>query len=163
MKRKALAYVSDVILGGTGEVVSRQAQREAIDRYARENDIEVVAWFEDEAYVEEVMDRPGIRALLACGQECDCVLVERVWAFSRRWKNLNSFLVELSRRGRKVEAATLLWDCVSQLSRNFYHGGKKAPRGASVAGDLVEGRKVIRVRQPARPVFAALVRAHRGA
>ncbi len=163
MKRRAMAYVSDVILGGTGEVVSRQAQREAIDRYARDNEIEVVAWFEDEAYVEEVMDRPGIRALLACKEECDCLLVERVWAFSRRWKILNGFLQELSSRNRKVETATMLWDCVSQLTRNFYHGGKKAPRVASAAGEMVEGRKAIKVRQPARPVFAALVRAHRGA
>jgi len=161
MKRKALAYVSDIILGGTGEVVSRQVQREAITRYAKDNDIEVVAWFEDEAYVEEVMDRPGIRALLACNEECDCLLVERVWAFSRRWKILQSFLQNLSRRNRKVEAATMLWDCVSQLCRNFYHEGRRPPKSGAGAQEVVEQRKTIKVRQPARPVFAALVRAHR--
>jgi DNA invertase Pin-like site-specific DNA recombinase len=119
MARTAVAYVSDVILGRTGEVIGRDVQRAAIRRYAEENGIEIIAWFEDEAYNADVLSRGGIRELLVCAKAGDRVLVERVWALSRSWSVLERLLEELRRRGLRLESATLLWDCTSQRARHF--------------------------------------------
>jgi len=152
MSRKAIAYVSDVILGRTGEVIRRSAQRELLRQYAEENDIEIVAWFEDEVYNEDILSRPGIQRLLGCEEECDCVLVERVWALSRQWPTLRGFLKALEQHGRQLESATLLWDCVSQQCRNFARGERRVP--APVADPLpVAPSKRGRVHKPKRLHF----------
>lgn len=156
--KKAIAYVSDVILGRTGEVISRDHQKEMINRYAAENGIEVVAWFEDEAYSEDILSRPGVRQLLACDQDCDGILVERVWAFSRSWSLLKPFLADLKEDGQQLKSATQLWDCVSQQTRDFYCGRslKPLPASCSVAGGATS-KKRARVAKPARAHFAGLV------
>ncbi|HXY42011.1 MAG TPA: recombinase family protein, partial [Vicinamibacteria bacterium] len=119
MARRAIAYTSDVILGRTGEVIARSAQREAITRYAADNGIVIAGWFEDEAYQADVLGREGIRRLLERVSSGDTVLVERVWSLSRRWPALEPFLLELQRRGARLESARLLWDCISQRARHF--------------------------------------------
>ncbi len=128
MAQRAVAYTSDVILGRTGEVIARAAQREAITCYAAENGIEISGWFEDEAYQADVLGRPGIDRLLACVRPGDTVLVERVWSLSRRWPLLEPFLLELQRRGARLESARLLWDCISQRARHF--GTERKPAHA---------------------------------
>ncbi len=155
MSRRALAYVSDVILGTTGDVIGRDAQRQAICRHARENGIAIAAWFEDEAYNLDVMSRAGIRKLLESGP-CDCVLVERVWALSRNWGVLEGFMKELGRRGMRLESATLLWDCTSQRARHF-HSDTKAKK--AWAPEPVAAAAPVRIRKPDRLFFADL--AHR--
>ena len=62
--RKALAYVSDIILGNTGEIIKRSCQVELIKQFAADNDIEIAGWFEDEMYNEDLLARPGIQAML---------------------------------------------------------------------------------------------------
>ncbi|MBN1944291.1 MAG: recombinase family protein [Bradymonadales bacterium] len=118
MSKKAIAYTADIILGRTGEVISRTLQRETLEKYASENDIEVVAWFEDEAYCEDIMSREGIQALLSFKGSYDVILVERVWSLSRNWPMLRSFIEVCKQRNLQLTAATTLWDCVSQMSRN---------------------------------------------
>src|SRR5512147_2711610 len=103
MAKKAIAYTSDIILGRTGEVIGRSYQADLIRKYASENDIEILAWFEDEAYNEDVLSRPGIRALLAFGRTYDIVLCERVWALSRSSLVLEPFFEELDDRRVKFE------------------------------------------------------------
>jgi DNA invertase Pin-like site-specific DNA recombinase len=127
MPRKAIAYVSDIILGRTGEVISREAQKTAIRQHAAEAGIEIVSWFEDEAYNEDIVGRDGIRALFASASAGEILLVERVWALSRNWKALEAFMSELDYRGMKLESATTLWDCTSQRARQF-HADRKASR-----------------------------------
>ena len=112
--RKGIAYVSDIILGRTGEVIKRSCQVELIVQYATDNDIDIIGWFEDEMYNEDVLARPGIQALLACDKPCETVICERVWALSRSMAVLEPFFKELDRRGLKLECATAMWDCVSQ-------------------------------------------------
>jgi hypothetical protein len=126
MAKKVIAYMSDIVLGSTGEVIHRESQREAIRRHAEENGYEIVALFDDDAYVEDVLARPGIQRLLACDLPYDCLLVERIWALSRTWARLAPFLNEMHRRGRKIESALCLWDCVSQRARWYFRRGSLA-------------------------------------
>jgi hypothetical protein len=123
--------VSDIILGRSGEVISRESQKALIAQYAKENDVEVVAWFEDEVYAENILARPGIKSLLACELPAEMILVERTWCLSRKWEELSGFLQTAEERGRRVESATMLWDCCSQQARWFYRKtGPKAPARA---------------------------------
>lgn len=119
MSRKAIAYVSDIVLGKTGEVISRKEQRAAILRYAADEGIEILAWFEDEAYAMNLRDRPGIQELLASELEFEHLLVERVGCLSGRWPELRRFLDRLLARGVRLTSATLHWDCVSQMARYY--------------------------------------------
>jgi len=162
MARTAIAYVSDVILGRTGEVISRAAQKEAIRRHADASGIEIVAWFEDEAYDEEILTREGIRSLLASGKRCDCILVERVWALSRSWTLLEAFLGELGQRGMRLEAATTLWDCTSQRARHFY-SDRKPRRPRVPRPDVVTAAARVRIKKPERLFFTDLVHRPAGA
>jgi DNA invertase Pin-like site-specific DNA recombinase len=156
MSQKAIAYVSDILLGKTGEIIDRQAQKAAILRHAVENDIEIVAWFQDEVYAEDILSRPGVQAMMACDLPCDRVLVDRVWAFSRSWKELRSFLGTLEAKGKRVESCTLLWDCVSQQARWFYRKGGPKARAMVCAVPETEASMVAR---PATLHFANLKRA----
>lgn len=115
--KKAIAYVSDIIVGRGGEIISRDQQREAIRAHAQEHDLEIVGWFEDEVYEEDPLARPGLQALLACDKTCDVVLLERVWAISRRWGVLKPIVWQIRERGKLLECTTFLWDATSQRSR----------------------------------------------
>ena len=119
--KKAIVYVSDIILGRTGEIISREQQKAQIQKFAADNDIEIVAWFEDEIYAEDVFARPGFQRMLSCKNSCDIVLVERIWALSRNLSTLERIFDEIEARIGKVEAATTLWDCASQLQRRRFH------------------------------------------
>ncbi len=118
--KKAIAYVSDIILGRTGDVIARESQKELIRKYAADNDIEVVAWFEDEMYSEEVVCRHGVKEMLDYESDYDMILVERVWSFSRLWASLERLYEILERRNIKLQATTTMWDCVSQMSRRRF-------------------------------------------
>ncbi len=156
--KKAIAYVSDVILGRTGEVIGRDHQKEMINRFAAENGVEIVAWFEDEAYSEDILSRPGVRQLMACDLEHDGILVERVWAFSRSWTLLQPFLADLKEDGQNLQSATQLWDCVSQQTRDFYRGRSLKPLPASCeVASGARSKKRAKVAKPATSHFAGLV------
>ena len=155
MAKKAIAYVSDVIIGRTGEVISRGFQKEAISKYAAEKGIEVVAWFEDSAYNEELMARPGIKAMMAYAGEYDAVVVERVWSLARKVSNLENLFRTLERKKVKLEAATLLWDCVSQQVRRRFEPGLARPHLGRPIAVREEGEKVP-VRKPERVRFPSM-------
>ena len=156
MKKRAIAYTSDIILGRTGEIIKRSCQVELIKQFAADSDIEIAAWFEDEMYNEDVIMRPGIQALLAYDQPCDLVLCERVWALSRSMAILEPFFKELDRRGVGFESATTMWDCVSQrCRRRFSPVLREFPTAAPVF--VREGSVRIRVARPARLTFAHLL------
>ncbi|HNR13841.1 MAG TPA: recombinase family protein [Thermodesulfobacteriota bacterium] len=115
--KKAIAYTADIILGTTGEVISRAYQKELVRQYAAENDIEVAAWFEDELYEENVLMRPGIQSMVAYDGPAEVFLVERVWALSRSMATLREFFNVLAAKNVKLETATYLWDYTSQMVR----------------------------------------------
>ena len=129
MEKRAVAYTSDIILGYSGEIIERTFQRARIEQYAKENNIKVVAWFEDEAYNEALFARPEIQALIAYKEPYELVLVERTWALSRRWSEIRALMKVLDNKQVRVEVTTTLWDCVSQMARNYYrplrHPGEK--------------------------------------
>jgi DNA invertase Pin-like site-specific DNA recombinase len=157
--KRAVAYVSDIILGRTGEVIKRSYQAETIRKFAADNDIEVVAWFEDEMYNEDVLMRPGIQDLLACEVPCELLLCERVWALSRSMPVLEAFFKELDRRHLRLECATTMWDCVSQKCRRRFRPGAAArpmPRAAVSRA----GFHAVRVARPARLKFTGIPRHH---
>lgn len=158
MTKKAIAYVSDIILGRTGEVISRASQRERIEEYARQNDIDIVAWFEDEVYAEDPAARPGFQKLLACSIPCEQVIVERVACLSRSWRSLRNLLESIQRGGKRVESATELWDCVSQQARWFYRE-RSARQREPVSPQVAAAKSPVRT--PPKPAvlhFAGLKR-----
>jgi DNA invertase Pin-like site-specific DNA recombinase len=157
MAGTAIAYVADVILGRTGEVIGREAQKEEIRRHAAENGIEIVGWFEDEAYNEDIATRDGIRALLACDQRSETLLVERVWSLSRDWQILEAFLRDLALRGMNVEAASTLWDCTSQRARHFYSDRRKPKALRLPAREVVAAAAAVHIARPERFFFSNLI------
>lgn len=125
MKKRAVAYTSDIILGNTGEIIERKFQRERIEAYAKESQIEIVAWFEDAMYSENLYTRPKVREMLSYTEPYELVLVERTWAISRKWKEVRTLLKVLEFKNVQMEAATTLWDCVSQMTRNYYRPARR--------------------------------------
>jgi len=156
MSKKAIAYVSDIILGRTGEIISKAYQRQEIENYANEKGIEIVKWFEDDIYNEDILSRPAVQDILAFDGEYDIILVERIWTFSRRWQTLSSLFAELDRRGAKVECATMMWDCVSQMVRRRYTDS--SCKGIKPR-DLVTRDEVppVKIRKPEKIHFANLI------
>ncbi len=154
--KRALAYTSDIILGRTGDVISRSCQAELIKQYATDNCIEIVGWMEDEMYNEDVLMRPGIQALLAFDKPYDVVLCERVWALSRSMAVLEPFFKELDRRNVGFESATTMWDCVSQrCRRRFSPILREVPSPPPV--DARPERARVRVSRPGHLRFAHLL------
>ena len=155
--KRAIAYTSDIILGRTGEIIKRSYQSELILKHAAENGLEIVAWFEDEMYNEDVLTRPGIQSMLSCKEPYDLILCERVWAFSRSMTMLEPLFRELERRGVKLESATTLWDCVSQKCRRRFD--PLLPQ-VHPAGPVIVREKAFHVHRPAHMHFTKLVKAH---
>lgn len=155
MSKRAFAYVCDIILGRTGEVISRQYQKELIQKYAIENDIEIVRWFEDEKYEEDVLSRSGVRNMMDCPDCCDMILVERVWALSRSWATLKTVFAAMDARGMAMESTTTMWDCVSQMCRRRFDDSLVGPRHKR---EMVERSEVrtAPVQKPQRLVFSLL-------
>jgi len=153
---RAIAYVNDIALGRTGEVIKGSGQVEPIKRYAAGNGIEIVAWFEDETAGGDILKRPGIQALLACKKPYDLVLCDRVWALSRSMASLEPFFRELDRRGAGFESATPTWDCVSQQCRRRSKSQPILPRSAQLPDEIGEFVRY-RVARPARLNFVNLV------
>jgi hypothetical protein len=145
--KKAIAYTSDVILMRTKEVISREAQKEVIKKYAAENGIEIAAWFEDEVYEENVFGRAGARGMLEAIDGCDMVLVERVWSFSRNVQTLEKLYAELDKKGVRLEAASTLWDIASQKCRHRFSGAVPAARAVKSAAAR-PGPAVVKIRKP---------------
>jgi hypothetical protein len=139
MEKKAIAYTSDIILGNTGEIIERDFQKKRIEEYAKENNIKVVAWFEDDVYNENPIARPQVQALAACKEPYDLVLVERTWAISRKWKEIKAFMELVDNKKARMEATTTLWDCVSQMARNYYRPSRKGMEMAVCAIEAEDG------------------------
>jgi hypothetical protein len=186
MEKRAIAYTSDIILGNSGEIIESAFQKKRIEEYAKENNIKVVAWFEDEAYNENLVARPEIQSLIAYEDPYELVLVERTWALSRRWKEIRALMNVLDNKKVRIEATTTLWDCVSQMARSYYrplrHPGEMPTcalaeeEGAPTSVNLVEtygrsaainrGRQAevvkapahtkVKVRRPAQLAFEGL-------
>jgi hypothetical protein len=140
MEKRAIAYTSDIMLGNSGEIIDRSFQRKRIEQYAKENTVNIVAWFEDEVY-DELFARPKINELLAYAEPYDLLLVERTWAISRKWLELRALIKALEPKKVRLEATTTLWDCVSQMARDFYRpAGKRNPLPVCVPNAEEEGR-----------------------
>jgi DNA invertase Pin-like site-specific DNA recombinase len=156
----AIAYISDVILGSSGEVIHRSSQRERIEAWASENGVEILHWYEDELYADSLFDRKGIQALLADDSGADLCVVERVWSLSRNWAELKTLLARLESKGTRLSASSTLWDCVSQMARQHYtSGGLKRREACALAAPTTE-RAQKSVRRPATSHFAKLRRHH---
>ena len=126
MKKRAIAYLCEVDLRCQNEVITKEYQRKEIEKHALANDIEVLAWFEDDADIQEVLDRPGVKSLLAFNEPYDLVLTERAWVFSRRIDVLDRFFAELDRRAILFDCATTMWDCTSQKCRHRFYPALRA-------------------------------------
>lgn len=119
-KKKAIGYVCEIPVAGWDLVISKKDQRLRILKHVEKENLELVCIYEDDCFTENVMDRPGVNRILHCKEEFDVVLVERVWALSRKMKELKPFIAELQARNVPLVATSYLWDCVSQQVRHRY-------------------------------------------
>ena len=91
---RAIGYVCDIPIQGTDMVITKEDQRARMIKYCEKEGLELVCVYEDDQYAEDFMNRPGIQKLLDCKENCDTVLVERVWSLSRKMKELKPFMSE---------------------------------------------------------------------
>ncbi len=152
----ALAYIREFRFGISDEISACDQQKESIRRFAEENGMEIAAWFGDKADVQDVLSRPGIRAMLACDGAFESVICERIWAISHSREFLTPFLRELDRRGARLETVAPLWDCVSQQCRRRAKSLSILPQIISPAPNTKTGG--YHVARPAHLHFAHLVR-----
>jgi len=150
-KKKAVAYTSDIIVARTREVINRAGQKSLITRFAEENGIEVVAWFEDEVYDEDIFTRPGIQKMLAYKKPYDIFLVERVWALSRKMAILTGFFNVLAQKKVRLHIATCLWDCTSQMVRRLLAGKGLVPIKVVEPAMVGKTFRIVEVRRPEKP------------
>lgn len=121
-QKKVVAYVCDIPIPGTEEVIGRDEQKARILKHAMREGFEVVAFFEDGEFTPDFRERPGVKEMLAAVGNVDLALVERVWCLTRSPKELDAFMTELEARGIQLAATSYLWDCVSQQARHRYMG-----------------------------------------
>jgi len=119
-KKRAVGYVCDIPVSDSGLVISKEDQRLRILKYAEKENLELVCIYEDDCWGEDCMSRAGVKSLCNCKEQFDVVLVERVWALSRKMKELEAFLSKLDERKVPLIATSVLWDCVSQQVRHRY-------------------------------------------
>jgi DNA invertase Pin-like site-specific DNA recombinase len=154
--KRAIAYVSDLILHNRGETLNRSRQIEIISKFASEHQIEVVAWFEDEPGTSQVLMRPGIQALLAFDRPYDLVLCERVWVLAHSMEAIEPFLSELEHRGMGLDCAASMWDLTSQQCRRRLRNLPLIPAVLQHPAE-VEPVSRVRVAKPVRLNFEHLV------
>ncbi len=119
-KKKAVGYICDVPIPGTGIVISREDQRIRILKCAYQNGLELVTIYEDDDYTEDFMRRPGVRKVLEAGGKFDVLLLERVWCLTRNVKDLEPFLDKIDGMDAEVICTSCLWDFTSQKVRRRY-------------------------------------------
>ena len=143
MKRvkRAIGYVCEIPIPGTDEVISKEDQRIRMMKFVQKENIDLICIYEDDAYGEDFANRPGIKKAMSCPEDYDLILVERVWAISRKRKDLEPFLKELDRKNVQLVASSYLWDCVSQQVRHRY-AGKLSDRARKVAKERAEARNL---------------------
>jgi len=120
--KKAIGYVCDIPIPGTDLVISKEDQRLRILKFAEKENLELIAIYEDEAFTEDFMNRPGVKKILECPERFEVVLVERVWCLSRKRKEIEPFLKRLDARDVELVCSSYLWDCLSQAVRHRYMG-----------------------------------------
>ncbi len=118
--KRAIGYVCDVPVVGSDLVISKEDQRLRILKYAEKENLELVGIYEDDCSGEGCLNRPGVNKVLCCEEAYDLVLVERVWAMSRKMKDLEPVLDKLDARRVPLVCTSQLWDCVSQQVRHRY-------------------------------------------
>lgn len=143
MKRvkKAVGYVCEIQIPGTDLVISKEDQRARILKHVQKENMELVCIYEDDAPTAEVFDRPGIQGLIDRKEPFDILLVERIWAISRKRQALEPLLRILDRRGVEVQASSYLWDCVSQQVRHRY-AGNLAARARKLTRERAEAKRL---------------------
>ncbi len=119
--KTAIAYVADNLICPVKGVIAKELQKERIERFARENGIEIIQWIEDKMCSEAPLGRSGVYEILSYIGDCDFVLVERVACFSMRWSELKRLYWELDRMGLKLQAASIRWDLISQMTRSHFN------------------------------------------
>ncbi len=135
--KKAIGYVCEIPIPGTDMVISRDDQLARIYKYAAREGIELVAVYGDAKWTEDFATRPGVQKMLAGRDRVNCVLVDRVWALSRKMAELKPLIEELEAKGAELVSASYLWDCVSQQVRHRYMGtlaGKQRAAARVAAG-----------------------------
>lgn len=123
---KAIAYVANVPIPDTQEVISIAEQKQRIKDFAARFNIELIDIIEESSPMDmDIMDREGIKTLIHRLDDVDIVLFERIWSITRKTAKLNPFLKILDEKQVPVYSVTVLWDCLSQVIRRKYKGVSK--------------------------------------
>ena len=119
--RRAIGYVCEIPIPGTDMVITKEDQLARLLKYAEKENIDLVEVYHD-SFSPNFTERAGVQKILNSKEGFDCVLVDRVWCFSRKMAELKPFLEQIEAKNAQLVSASCLWDCVSQQVRHRYMG-----------------------------------------
>lgn len=130
---KAIGYVSGLYVDYEGKIIDCEEQKKRIKAFAEDCGVELVTIYEDMDENKEILDRPGVRQMLAADTDATMVLTERVWCLGRTRAALTPFMNMLDSRGLRLEAVTTCFDVTSQFARFWYYKPAKKAHVAAAA------------------------------
>lgn len=122
---KAIGYAAGTYVDYKGNVVDTETQIESLKIFAEKSHLELVTIFEDLDETEPVMERPGIRKMMATETDVEVILVDRVWCIGRTCTSVEPLLEKLDSKGMRLESAKTCFDVTSQYTRFWYSNPKK--------------------------------------
>jgi CheY-like chemotaxis protein len=131
--RRAVGYACGIDLEHEGIFVPAEKQKDRIRKLASALNLKLSDIYLDENRDVEILERPAMKKLLQEENRAGVIIVDRIWALSRRREKLQPFLRTLGEKNIGLEIATVMMDVASQYVRTWKE------TGAVVFGE--EGRK----------------------
>jgi len=124
--KNAAGYACAVILENEGVIVPAEKQKERIKKFAGSKNLKLLDIYEDVDRSADILERPAMKRLLESETRAGAVVIDHIWALSRRREKLLSFLRALDEKGMKLEIATTMMDVASQFVRAWKEHGAAA-------------------------------------
>lgn len=131
--KRAVGYACGIDLEHEGIFVPAETQKDRIRKLASALNLRLADIYADEDREAEILERPAMKKLLQEENQAGVIILDRIWALSRRREKLQPFLRALGEKGIGLEIATTMMDVASQYVRTWKE------TGAVVIGE--EGRK----------------------
>ena len=130
--KRAVGYACGIDLEHEKIFVPVETQKNRIRKLASALNLRLADIYVDEDREAEILERPAMKKLLQEENQAGVIILDRIWALSRRREKMQPFLRALGEKGIGLEIATTMMDVASQYIRTWKE------TGAVVIGD--EGR-----------------------
>jgi DNA invertase Pin-like site-specific DNA recombinase len=108
MVKKAFAYRRVSTLTQVNDGFGLSVQEECVEKYAVENDIEIVGWFSDDGISGTIVDRDGLQSMLVALDENKDVKYVLCYNVSRMWRSdIAGGLIRYELSKRKVDIVSI--------------------------------------------------------